>query len=1164
MDSSLSPGMCFIFWIIAMMRTVFYRVFLVFLLLVSSEGAIAASTYYDFTEGCCSGQVMLGDSRDVVEGETLRLPCRFHSALGSSTTLYFWSRVNKDGKDNAAINAAALDPHYNIDFSPQEGKYDLLISKANYDKDNGKFECWLKEGGSGVDIYSVSYVVTVLIPPGEPRITPPKPIAREGESAALTCSSEGGSPDPTIRWYRDGVLLQGVIQKGGSRERPTSSILTITPRLEDDDAIYRCVVWNRALREDLKLETSVSLRVHYAPRLTVGPSNPLNVLENTDAHLTCSVIASPPVRTIRWVKNGQLLSNTHNHTIRNVKADDSGIYSCIADNGIGEPTQANLELSVLYGPQVKVVSYQEAKAGEPLIVKCEVNSKPPPHMIQWLKEGDPYFRQTGDTLRIEKITVDDGGRYICQAATSFRPSGSNVQSEAIGNGTVTVRIRHKPGQAEIYPVQPVAIAGRPFTLSCTAHPLGWPLPEYRWWKEGTSTEDITTKSNYTLVSAHMSHEGRYFCQPRNLVGNGGSASVYLTVHEPPSIIIPLRPQTIKKDKERDYAITCRSRGKPKPKVRWLQNGQPISEDSGLFHISTSEVVEDNNAFMVQSTLAFSGPSRRENGLTPGDRGRYTCEFDNGVGEVARSEMMLRIEHSPVVRHTYNRVAFDVGETAVIQCKMQAYPAPQFEWSSRGRVLDEYGNYGTNITDLGEDIYAGVLSIRDMKEEDYGEYTCRASNQVGDDKKTIIRLVRKGPPERPTHLELIEVSSDKVTLRWQEGFNGGFANTEFLVTYFNTETGRSMNESCRSQNLCQITGLSANTEYHFKVIAVNPRGYSPYSEDLSVTTKDMPRPTEAQFDRDTGYLTFHVEPSSLKLLAKIEARPVGTEMWVQQTVISVIRQIEKVQLSPPDEGFSDVRVKLCLESNDSWCGDAKLANPLEEELPNPKDARAAISSETLMVIVGIIGVTFLICIVLIICCCWKKKVNHKEKKEFEMETQNPRPKAVTPPYFPDGVVNKGLESVTDDIHKAGIYTTNTSGINGGMNGHIPSSSHPHSGMMYNPDPDQSPCSALDHSEPWLKPTDDMGTEGSYQPYDSRLPNGYFYPEDYQPLTEEMMNMKNREHLHSPYYDVSGLPDPYAMSEEDKTQHISMSFDESHESGYSTPNSRSRRVIREIIV
>lgn len=32
--------------------------------------------------------------------------------------------------------------------------------------------------------------------------------------------------------------------------------------------------------------------------------------------------------------------------------------------------------------------------------------------------------------------------------------------------------------------------------------------------------------------------------------------------------------------------------------------------------------------------------------------------------------------------------------------------------------------------------------------------------------------------------------------------------------------------------------------------------------------DMPRPSEAQYDRDTGYLTFHVELSSLKLLAKV--------------------------------------------------------------------------------------------------------------------------------------------------------------------------------------------------------------------------------------------------------------------------------------------------------
>ena len=64
------------------------------------------------------------------------------------------------------------------------------------------------------------------------------------------------------------------------------------------------------------------------------------------------------------------------------------------------------------------------------------------------------------------------------------------------------------------------------------------------------------------------------------------------------------------------------------------------------------------------------------------------------------------------------------------------------------------------------------------------------------------------------------------------------------------------------------------------------------------------------------------------------------------------------------------------------------------------------------------------------------------------------------------------------------------------------------------------------------------------------------------------------LESTYHNVSGLPDPYmeAEQEEAKQHHPAahhqqqqhLSFDESLESGYSTPNSRNRRVIREIIV
>lgn len=63
--------------------------------------------------------------------------------------------------------------------------------------------------------------------------------------------------------------------------------------------------------------------------------------------------------------------------------------------------------------------------------------------------------------------------------------------------------------------------------------------------------------------------------------------------------------------------------------------------------------------------------------------------------------------------------------------------------------------------------------------------------------------------------------------------------------------------------------------------------------------------------------------------------------------------------------------------------------------------------------------------------------------------------------------------------------------------------------------------------------------------------------------------------SPYHDVSGLPDPYMeqmQMGEDQIDHSKVpqhhmphgGYDETLESGYSTPNSRNRRVIREIIV
>lgn len=109
-----------------------------------------------------------------------------------------------------------------------------------------------------------------------------------------------------------------------------------------------------------------------------------------------------------------------------------------------------------------------------------------------------------------------------------------------------------------------------------------------------------------------------------------------------SLTIPLRPQVIRKESDINFSITCRARGKPKPQVHWIHNGQTVPADSGFFKIITTNNIEDNNVNSLQTTLVFEGRDRKNGRLTSADRGKFACAYDNGFGEVT-SEMGLKVE-----------------------------------------------------------------------------------------------------------------------------------------------------------------------------------------------------------------------------------------------------------------------------------------------------------------------------------------------------------------------------------------------------------------------------------------------------------------------------------------------------------------------------------------
>jgi len=416
----------------------------------------------------------------------------------------------------------------------------------------------------------------------------------------------------------------------------------------------------------------------------VGPENPLRVERDRTAKLECNVDAKPKVPNVRWTRNGSFISSALVHTIHRVSIQDAGKYTCSADNGLGKAGEQELILDILYPPTVVIESKtREAEEGETVNIRCNVTANPAPVTIEWLREGAPDFRYNGDVLTLASVRAEHAGNYICRAVNIMQSQGQE-RSERVGNSTVALLVRHRPGQAYITPNKPVVHVGNGVTLTCSANPPGWPVPQYRWFRdmegEFSSRQKILAQGpQYSIPKAHLGNEGKYHCHAVNELGIGKMATIVLEIHQPPQFLAKLQQHMTRRVKDVEYAVTCSAKGKPAPSIKWLKDGVEILPELNLYEVKTNPDQGPNGMVTVQSMLKFHGNARpSSNQLVPGDRGLYTCLYQNEVNS-ANSSMQLRIEHEPIVLHQYNKVAFDIRETAEVVCKVQAYPKPEFQW-----------------------------------------------------------------------------------------------------------------------------------------------------------------------------------------------------------------------------------------------------------------------------------------------------------------------------------------------------------------------------------------------------------------------------------------------------------------------------------------------------
>ncbi|XP_067825529.1 hemicentin-1-like [Heptranchias perlo] len=669
-----------------------------------------------------------------------------------------------------------------------------------------------------------SYKVQVYVPPSiEGSLGRPlKTKAAVGHSLTLRCSSSG-YPPPVLTWLKDGVSLTS-----GERIQFVAGgkTLKIENVRESDAGTYICMATSAAGEQQLHHTVEVLV----PPQLMIGESSHVTVTVDNPLELTCQVTGHPPPR-ITWLRNNiplteldgaRVSADQSRLLIPRLKLVDVGRYVCMARNEAGE-RRGEFDVIVHVPPTVRIVGAGSLSivVGKSAMLECAVAGIPTP-LITWLKDGRPLTGTNGN-LKIERVTLEDGGIYSCVATNGAGESQQDVK----------LTVYEPPVMDKSVDTNKTATVNLPASFECLVS--GAPPPVLTWFKGNqliTSMAGISVLENGRAVrieKAQVSDGGQYRCVASNVAGST-ELQYTLQVYVPPVISSALDLVTVLVNQP--VELHCEAAGIPAPKVTWLKDKTPVSTmTEGLKFLLEGQILS-------LASTHFS------------DSGTYSCVAVNPAGE-DHQEIHLQVYLPPSILGEEQNVSVTLNDSVTLECRSQAFPPPTLSWTKDGRPLP--GRAGLRLSENGS-----LIEIKSAQVRDAGRYTCQASNDAGKTEKNYNLNVWVPPTfhglKDQTSVTVIEGNSMSLscecsgipspTLEWRK--NGMPLSTE--------KDGRII--VLLGRQMLQISSTRLSDTGNYTCVGANLAGTSMknYNVEVYVTPKIKNgggRPTEISLTRGAG-------------------------------------------------------------------------------------------------------------------------------------------------------------------------------------------------------------------------------------------------------------------------------------------------------------------------
>lgn len=234
------------------------------------------------------------------------------------------------------------------------------------------------------------------------------------------------------------------------------------------------------------------------------------------------------------------------------------------------------------------------------------------------------------------------------------------------------------------------------------------------------------------------------------------------------------------------------------------------------------------------------PSATLNGLIEGNQYQFRVVAVNKAGHSEPSEASKTFNAKPknlapkIDRRNLRDVKISAGTSLKYDVNISGEPPPTVEWRLNNMLL-----LPSNAIKIDNVDYNTKLLIRPSKRGDSGEYTVIAKNASGTDQVTVTVTITDKPTKPEGPLQINDVHKHGCSLKWKRPKDDGGTPIEYYqVEKLDPETGSWVPAGRTTDPSFDVTGLTPDQEYKFRVTAVNAEGESePLVAEQSIIAKN---------------------------------------------------------------------------------------------------------------------------------------------------------------------------------------------------------------------------------------------------------------------------------------------------------------------------------------